>query len=99
MKTRCTNTNVPNYDRYGGRGITYNPKWETFGGFWEDMEEGYSDEYEIDRIDVDKGYYKENCQWITKTENIQKMHQDKNDYIIYLESRIKELERRLSNEQ
>jgi len=94
MKHRCEDITNP---RYGGRGINYPYSWKTFGGFWKDMEEGYSDEYEIDRIDVNLGYYKENCQWITKKENIQKMHQDKNDYITYLENRIKELERRLEN--
>jgi len=97
MKSRCTNTTIPNYPRYGGRGITYNPKWETFIGFWEDMQEGYDDNFEIDRIDVNLGYYKENCRWITKRENIQKMHQDKNDYIEYLEHKIEELERRLTD--
>ncbi len=94
MKARCVDISNP---RYGGRGIGYTPNWETFERFWEDMKENYIDDYELDRINVNLGYSKDNCQWITKRENIQKMHQDKNDYIEYLENKIKELERRLEN--
>lgn len=62
MKARCTNF----YDKdYGGRGIKYDPKWETFEGFWEDMEEGYSDTLSIDRINVNGNYEKLNCRWAT----------------------------------
>lgn len=68
MRTRCTNPKANNYHNYGGRGITYDPKWETFEGFWEDMQEGYSDELTLDRIDNDGNYCKENCKWITMKE-------------------------------
>ena len=64
MKARCSNTKNPNYDGYGGRGIAYDPKWETFEGFWEDMSEGYSDDLELDRIDPNGNYCKENCRWV-----------------------------------
>lgn len=52
MKTRCTNPNSNRWHLYGGRGITYDPRWEDFGAFLEDMGErppGTS----IDRIDSD----------------------------------------------
>lgn len=60
MKYRCND--LEDVD-YGGRGITYDSKWESFEGFWEDMQEGYADNLEIDRIDVDGPYTKENCKW------------------------------------
>lgn len=61
MRARCNNPKNVGYYLYGGRGITYDPKWETFEGFWEDMEDGYEDSLSLDRIDNNKGYYKSNC--------------------------------------
>lgn len=54
---------------YGGKGISYDPRWEYFENFYEDMHEGFSSDLEIDRIDVTKGYYKENCRWTNHSEN------------------------------
>jgi hypothetical protein len=68
MVNRCTLKTHKAYYRYGGRGITICDKWKTFDGFWEDMQEGYADNLQIDRIDNDKGYYKENCCWSTPKE-------------------------------
>lgn len=64
MKTRCTYKKCNVYKYYGGRGITYTSKWETFEGFWEDMKNGYEEGLSLDRIDNDNGYYKDNCRWI-----------------------------------
>jgi hypothetical protein len=66
MKQRCTNPNDIGYKNYGGRGITIDPKWMTFSGFWKDMESGYAPNLTLDRTDVNGNYTKSNCQWITK---------------------------------
>lgn len=66
MMGRCRNKKNPTY---GGKGIGYDPRWESFENFYEDMHEGFSPELEIDRIDVTKGYSKENCRWVNHNEN------------------------------
>ena len=43
-------------------------KWRNFVGFWEDMGEGYIGGLTIDRIDNNKGYFKDNCRWATMAE-------------------------------
>ena len=67
MKNRCNNPKLKEYKNYGGRGITYDSRWEDFREFFKDMgkrPEGTT----LDRIDVDKNYCKENCRWATKEE-------------------------------
>lgn len=67
MKARCTNPKNSHYATYGGKGITFCDKWNTFAGFLEDMGEkpvGKS----LDRIDSNGNYCKENCRWATATE-------------------------------
>lgn len=76
MKKRCNYKKAFAYARYGGRGITYDPKWETFVGFWEDMSTGYSPEMTLERIDNNKNYCKENCKWILAS--LQARNQEKN---------------------
>lgn len=72
MKGRCSNKNVKEYKNYGGRGIEVCERWNDFAKFLEDMgerPEGMS----IDRIDNNKGYSPDNCQWASrKTQNSNK---------------------------
>lgn len=70
MKQRCDNVKGKNFYRYGGRGIKYPHKWKKFIGFFEDMGKKPSPELELDRIDNDKDYSKENCRWATKKQNV-----------------------------
>ena len=69
MKSRCNDASAINYHNYGGRGITYDPSWEDFLNFYEDMKEGFKEELELDRIDVNGNYTKQNCRWVTHNEN------------------------------
>ncbi len=76
FKQRCDNQNNVEYPNYGGRGITYQKEWVDFTNFYNDMYESYLNHVQIygekettlDRIDVDKGYSKDNCRWLTNKE-------------------------------
>ena len=68
MRTRCLNPNSPAYKDYGGRGITIGQRWEKFENFLEDMGEAPTG-LQLDRINNNKGYYKENCRWATSKQN------------------------------
>lgn len=70
IKTRCRNTDRPQYKWYGGKGIDYCAEWESFEVFlkWS-LENGYSDGLQIDRVDNNKGYEPVNCRWVTQREN------------------------------
>jgi hypothetical protein len=68
MIRRCHTPSASGYFKYGARGITVCDAWRnSFETFLKDMgepPEGKS----IDRIDVKKGYSKENCRWATSKE-------------------------------
>ena len=66
MKQRCNDITDP---VYGGKGVGYDPRWEDFMNFYNDMKDGFSPDLELDRIDVSKGYSKDNCRWTTHSEN------------------------------
>lgn len=67
MKERCDSPKSQYYNDYGGRGISYEPKWSDFVVFMEDMYNGYNDSLELDRIDPNGNYCKDNCQWATES--------------------------------
>lgn len=82
MKSRCTNTKMAHFDRYGGRGIKVCDDWQKFEPFYEwAMSHGYSDTLTLDRIDVDGNYEPSNCRWVDMY--VQNNNTQKNHYITY----------------
>jgi hypothetical protein len=66
---RCENPQNKQYPNYGGRGITICDEWKDFNKFVEDVGKGSKPELHLDREDNDKGYFKENCRWVTPKVN------------------------------
>lgn len=77
MKDRCYNDNHHEFKNYGGKGIIICNDWlnkeNGFINFYNwSIENGYEEGLSIDRIDENKNYCPENCQWITRSENTTK---------------------------
>lgn len=69
MKSRCENPKNFKASRYHDRGIAVCKEWHEFIRFYEwAVNNGYSDELSIDRIDNDKDYSPENCKWSNAVE-------------------------------
>lgn len=84
MVQRCNNPKNSRYTYYGGRGITISEEWMNkengFINFYEwSMNNNYSDELSIDRIEVNGNYEPNNCRWATIKE--QQNNKRTNHYI------------------
>lgn len=78
MRGRCMCQTNSRYKDYGGKGISICQEWNDFNVFkkWS-LNNGFQylgtknsgESLSLDRINVNGGYYPENCRWISKTEN------------------------------
>lgn len=73
IKKRCFNKNATGYKNYGGRGIKVCDDWKNnFMSFYEwAIKNGYREDLTIERIDIDRDYFPENCKWISSKEQAQ----------------------------
>lgn len=71
MKERCRNPNSDNWEWYGGKGIRVCDEWKnsfTVFNNWA-KKSGYTKDLTIDRIDSNRDYCPNNCQWLSQSEN------------------------------
>lgn len=74
IRDRCYNPNNDAYKNYGAKGVRMCQEWmDSFISFrgWAENN-GYAQDLTIDRIDSNGNYCPENCQWITKSENVRR---------------------------
>lgn len=67
VKQRCNNKNTTSFNMYWWRWIKC--LWNNFEEFYEDMWENYKEWLQLDRIDNNWNYCKENCRWVTPKNN------------------------------
>lgn len=67
IKRRCNNINNNSYKNYWWRGIKC--EWNSFEEFYRDMFPTWKEWLQIDRINNDWNYCKDNCKWSTRKEN------------------------------
>lgn len=98
MRNRCTNLNTNNSKNYGDRGIKC--EWKSYKDFRDDMYESFLKHFKkygrkettIDRIDNNKNYCKENCQWAT----IKEQNRNKRSVIIFNNETTRDASKRLN---
>lgn len=80
MMDRCYNPNAKDYKGYGGRGITVCDEWHDLSSFvsW-GVSNGWEPKLQIDRVDNDKGYYPDNCRFVTRIVNMNNRRTLKNN--------------------
>lgn len=79
MIARCKIENKKLHPYHAGKGIIVCERWANSpGAFFEDMGPKPSKKHSIERIDSDKGYYKENCIWATPRQQVYNSRSTKN---------------------
>lgn len=68
MLTRCNNPRRPQYQSYGGRGISVCERWSKFENFLADVGQRPSASHSLDRINNDGNYEPGNVRWATVEE-------------------------------
>lgn len=83
MKNRCSNDKDKYWKSYGGKGVNVCESWKNnFMNFYEwSINNGYSDDLTLDRINVNGMYCPDNCRWSTSKE--QQNNKSNNHYITY----------------
>ncbi len=79
INQRCYNSNCREYKWYGSRGIKVHEDWKNNAPDfikWGESK-GYKKGLQIDRIDRNKNYEPANCEFVSRKENLRRMHDAK----------------------
>ncbi len=76
IRQRCDNPNCAEYKNYGGRGISICEQWNNFLYFIKDMGNPPTNKHQINRIDNNGNYCKDNCRWSTPKEQSRNTRQN-----------------------
>ena len=94
--SRCHNKSNANYKHYGERGIYVFQKWRedkaVFLRYVQTLDGWNIPEFEMDRVDNNKGYEPNNIRFVSRSSNLKNKRQiaDLEDRIRHLELRLKE---------
>ncbi|MGA2380958.1 MAG: hypothetical protein ABSG85_16815 [Spirochaetia bacterium] len=68
MKNRCTNLFAKEFRCYGAKGITFDPRWERFSAFLEDVGDRPAGCC-LHRLDGKRGYTRDNVAWMDRAQH------------------------------
>jgi hypothetical protein len=68
MRERCNHPGNKDYRNYGGRGVTIDPRWDSYEAFLADMGRKPSPKHSLDRVDNNGPYAPGNVRWATASE-------------------------------
>lgn len=92
MKKRCMDPDSEKYKTYGGKGINLCEEWSGEDGVYNftiwAINNGWSEELTLDRIDNNRGYSPANCRWVTTEEQ---QHNTKRDYTVFHDGKEKKI--------
>lgn len=86
MNRRCYDSKRKDFKHYGGRGVLVCDRWkyarsggtlQGFDNFLEDMFSEYSTGLELDRVDVEGNYCKDNCRWVDRSTQLKNTRYNK----------------------
>lgn len=83
MKARCLNPNSTSFKNYGDKGINICDEWvDSFESFYNwAIQNNYTDELTLDRIDSNGNYNPDNCRWSTMKK--QQNNRGNNNILVY----------------